>query len=95
MDQFKFSPWKQKAKDFIRIGTVLLMMIVMVACGGTHPEAVDIKVDFSWHSTKDAGRISPEINLNGIPDGTKQFLVALKDLTLVRDHLPAGLIHMK
>ncbi len=80
IDQFQFRPWKPGAKDFVRIGIVLLMTIVIFACGKTYPDAIEMNIVFSWGSTKDAAHISPEIKLNVIPDGTKQFFVELKDL---------------
>ncbi len=79
-EQLQSTIWASKVIYFALIGIALLMTIVMLACEKSYPNAIEMKIDFSWHSTKDVAHISPEIILNEIPDGTKQFLVELKDL---------------
>lgn len=43
------------------------------------PNAVDLKVKFSWKKTKKCSNYSPKILVSNIPKGTKSFNVKLKD----------------
>ena len=64
----------------VRLFPLLLCFLLFGSCERTYQGAAEMEVDFSWNSTKDAGKISPEIKINKIPKGTRQFLVEIADL---------------
>ena len=64
----------------VGIGLVLLLLFGC-ACGESYPDAAVLVVDFSWKQTQNCSDISPELNVQGLPEGTNTIDVDMWDLT--------------
>ena len=60
--------------------SALIMVVCMIACAKVSPDAVTLKVDFTWDGFSPCGAGShPEIRVSGIPAETKVLVVKLTD----------------
>ena len=61
----------------------MVLIFAVVGCSNekVSPDAVGLTIDFSWKETKDCTDISPELHIQGIPDGTMFIDVDMWDLT--------------
>ncbi len=59
-----------------------LMPFLMIACGDPEENAAKLEIDFTWPPPCTNGAISPEIQLESVPEGTKLFYIKLTDLDL-------------
>ena len=59
---------------------LIMALVVSVGCSKVSPEAVELKVDFTWEGFNPCGVGShPEIRISEIPDETKYLVVKLTD----------------
>lgn len=55
-------------------------------CSNVSPDAVDLKVDFSWEGMVPCSWGIPEISIKGVPENTKYLLVSMYDHAYFYDH---------
>jgi phosphatidylethanolamine-binding protein (PEBP) family uncharacterized protein len=67
-------------------GCALLTILLLMGCAGAEvaPDAAELGVAFSWAGVKKCSKISPELQVVGIPDGAVTLAVTLKDLDVPR-----------
>ena len=59
---------------------LIIALPFLVSCSKVSPDAVELKVDFTWEGFAPCGVGShPEIRVGGIPEETKVLVVKLKD----------------
>lgn len=66
--------------NFRWLMTFSLLFVFGCATAKIAPDAVKLRVAFSWKGTKRCSSYSPKIKVSGIPRGTKYLKVKLKDL---------------
>ena len=66
-------------KSFFVLACTLALLAV-ICCSRVSPDAVDLKVDFTWEDLVVCGPgTHPEIRVTGIPAETKTLVVKLTD----------------
>lgn len=64
----------------------LAFSFISIGCSNVSPDAVDLKVDFSWQGMAACGWGNPEISIEGVPENTKALMVSMYDHAYFHDH---------
>lgn len=81
----------KKAVFLIALAAVLLFLFACKTTGGSGG-GVEIGVNFAFQNKHGCSNISPEIALSGVPEGTTQLKVRLKDLNVLNWNHGGGTI---
>ena len=69
-----------------------IFLILIVCClfccerSEISPDAVDLKVDFTWEGYRACDRGNPELTINGVPENTKFLEISMFDHAYYVDH---------
>lgn len=68
------------------LSALVSLFITFVSCSNVSPDAVELKVDFTWEGMKPCGWGNPEIRVSGVPENTKFLKVHMYDHVYFHDH---------
>lgn len=69
-------------KKTVFLLAMVLSMLTICSCTSESKDAALMGVDFEWQPIDFGSQENPKIQLTGVPEGTKRFLVSLVDLDL-------------